>query len=156
MKKFIIMIMMLLSIFTITGCGTTKNEYKDATLDDDGNIVINEDDITSNATFVNYTTGGVTIQLIVVRASDGTVRVAFNTCQSCNPSPMAYFVQEGDYFVCQNCGTKFSIDEIGIAKGGCNPAPVSEKIEEEGKITISKQYVESYKEKFENWEGKIA
>lgn len=68
---------------------------------------------------------------------------------------MAYFVQEGDYFVCQNCKTKFSIDEIGIAKGGCNPAPVSKKIDENGKITISKEYIESYKEKFENWKGKI-
>ena len=29
--------------------------------------------------------------------------MAFNTCQVCNPSPKAYFVQNGKNFICQNC-----------------------------------------------------
>lgn len=80
MRKFISILMVILSFFTITACGTAKNKYIDAVLDEEGNVVINKDDITNVATFINYTTGGVTIQLIAVRASDGTVRVAFNTC----------------------------------------------------------------------------
>lgn len=93
----------------------------------------------------------VTIQFILVRGSDGVVRIAFNTCQVCNPSPNAYFVQKGDYFECQNCGAKFHIDDLGIISGGCNPTPVIEKTETENKIIIDKTYVESFKNKFVNW-----
>lgn len=65
-----------------------------------------------------------------------------------------YFIQEGDYLVCQTCGNKFHIDEVGDSSGGCNPTPVEEKEEKDGKIIIPKEYVSSFKEKFENWEGK--
>ncbi len=36
--------------------------------------------ITSDVTFVNYDSNGVIIQFIVVRGTDGEVRIAFNTC----------------------------------------------------------------------------
>ena len=81
------------------------------------------------------------------------VRIAFNTCQACNPAPNAYFVQVGEYLQCQNCGNKFHIDKIGEEKGGCNPAPVEEKEETDNQIIIDKDYVATYKEKFENWNG---
>lgn len=160
MKKFYILLSILIII--VTGCEygskTTKkgnNKYINSSLDSDGNVIIDTSDITSEATFINYEVDGVTIQLIVVRATDGTIRVAFNTCQVCNPSPNAYFLQDGDYLVCQNCGNRFHIDEVVVKKGGCNPTPV-EELEEDGKIIkINKAYLESYKDKFENWNGPI-
>lgn len=160
MKKFYILLSILIII--VTGCEygskTTKkgnNKYINSSLDSDGNVIIDTSDITSEATFINYEVDGVTIQLIVVRATDGTIRVAFNTCQVCNPSPNAYFLQDGDYLVCQNCGNRFHIDEVGVKKGGCNPTPV-EELEEDGKIIkINKAYLERYKDKFENWNGPI-
>lgn len=160
MKKFYILLSILIII--VTGCEyspkTTKkgnNKYINSSLDSDGNVIIDISDITSEATFINYAVDGVTIQLIVVRATDGTIRVAFNTCQVCNPSPNAYFLQDGDYLVCQNCGNRFHIDEVGVKKGGCNPTSV-EEFEDDGKIIkINKAYLESYKDKFENWNGPI-
>ena len=125
---------------------------------EDGNIIIDTKDITSVATFVNYKVDDIDrtiIQFIVVRGTDGKVRIAFNTCQACNPSPNAYFVQIGDYFECQNCGNNFHIDKIGEEKGGCNPAPVEEKEEKENQIIINSDYVNSYKEKFRNWNGRV-
>lgn len=98
---------------------------------DDGNIIIDTTNITSTATFVNYKVDDVTIQFVVVKGTDGVVGIVFNTCQSCNPSPNAYFVQ----------------------KGGCNPHPVEEKEISENKIILTKDYVDTFKEKFENFNG---
>lgn len=159
MKKIIISIIISLSILTLTGCSNkTANEKKvnnyltiKPTID--GKIVINTENITSDASFVNYETDGVIIQFIVVRGTDGNVRIAFNTCQACNPSPKAYFIQNGEYIECQNCGNKFHIDQIGIEKGGCNPAPVEEKEETENSIIIDQEYANSYRTKFINWAG---
>lgn len=167
MKKFIYIFLIIFTV-VITGCDkkkedstkeiTVANSYLAAVLNDDGNILINVDQITEVATFYNYEFDGVTIQLIAVRASDGTVRVVFNTCQSCNPDKNAYFVQEGDYIVCQTCGTRIKIDDIGFKGIGCSPfyIPDEYKTNDGSNIIISKQYVESFKEKFENWEGKLA
>lgn len=163
MKKFLVISLLFIVLFLITGCDAEnkieknkQQKYISAVLDSDGNIVIDTVNITEDASFINYEVDGVTIQFIVVRATDGTVRVAFNTCQVCNPSPNAYFIQDGKYFICQNCGNRFHIDELGIAKGGCNPTPVDEKIERSDKIIIDKDYVESYKTRFENWNGPTA
>ena len=164
LKKTLLIFLALIMILGNTGCSSNSNlEENDneiqeanvvrATLDSDGNIIIHEDEITETTNFIDYEIDGVTIGFLAVRASDGTVRVAFNTCQSCSPSPNAYFIQKGDYFECQNCKNKFHRDQIGIEKGGCNPAPVEEMTQENGIITISKDYVQTYKDNFKNWNG---
>lgn len=53
---------------------------------------------------------------------------------------------------CQNCDTKFHINKVG-KNGGCNQPPVEEQITEGNKIILSKSYVESFKDKFTNWQG---
>ena len=80
-------------------------------------ITIQTGDIGTDATYINYDAGGLTVQLLAVQASDGTVRLALNTCQVCRGSPYAYFVQDGDWFIYQNCGNRFATTEIGIASG---------------------------------------
>lgn len=153
MKRFVLISILLLGL--MTGC-TKKIENHFITVEaDDDEIIINTEDVDSNITFVNYEVDGIIIQFIVVRGEEGNIRIAFNTCQVCNPSPNAYFVQKGNYIECQNCGSKFKIDDIGIKKGGCNPTPVEQKKELEGKIILSKDYVESFKSKFENWNGPV-
>ena len=158
MKKIFLGLLVIISFFALTGCGNSdadKGEQKvvQAILNEDGNIVIDESKITEEATFLSYEVDGVTIGFIVVRGTDGKVRVAFNTCQSCTPSPNAYFIQIGEYFECQNCGNRFHIDDIGVKRGGCNPAPVDEMTQEDGVITISSEYAKTYKDNFENWNG---
>ena len=153
-NKLILILLMFTSIFFLVSCDNEgKKNYQNPSLDIEGNIVINAKDVTETPTFINYDADGTTVQLIAVKASDETIRLAFNTCQSCNPSPKAYFIQEDEYLDCQACGTKFKMDEVGITHGGCNPAPVVEKKESDDKIIISKDYVLSYKDKFENREG---
>ncbi len=127
-----------------------ENKTINLEADESGNIVIDITNIGSKATFYNYNADGTTIRLFAVKASDGTIRMAFNTCQVCNPSPKAYFVQNGKNFICQNCKNSFATDNIGKERGGCNPIPITtdERIDGENTITITKQFIESYKENF--------
>lgn len=163
MKKLLVVLVLFLSIFSLTGCKndsetkeeTSNNNFITVESNEEGKIIINTEDITSDVTFVNYEVDDVVIQFIVVRGTDEKVRIAFNTCQACNPSPNAYFIQVGEYLQCQNCGNKFHIDKIGIEKGGCNPTPVEEREEKDDAIIIDQDYVDSYKTKFENWNGPI-
>lgn len=128
----------------------TESKAINLEADESGNIVIDTTNIGSKASFYTYDEEGTTIRLFAVKASDGTIRMAFNTCQVCNPSPKAYFVQSGKNFICQNCGNSFSTDNIGKERGGCNPIPITtdERIDGDNTITLTKQFIEGYKDNF--------
>ncbi len=128
----------------------TESKAINLEADESGNIVIDTTNIGSKASFYTYDAEGTTIRLFAVKASDGTIRMAFNTCQVCNPSPKAYFVQSGKNFICQNCGNSFSTDNIGKERGGCNPIPITtdERIDGDNTITLTKQFIEGYKDNF--------
>ena len=73
----------------------TESKAINLEADVSGNIVIDTTNIGSKASFYTYDAEGTTIRLFAVKASDGTIRMACNTCQVCNPSQKAYFVQNG-------------------------------------------------------------
>lgn len=116
-------------------------------------LVIQTADIGTEVSYFDYGADGITIQVFAVEASDGTIRLALNTCQVCNGSPYAYFTQNGDYFICQNCGNRFASTEIGIASGGCRPVPITDDIftEQDGAIIIPSSYLEENASLFKNW-----
>ncbi len=140
---------------------TDNTEMQEAAQDDSvtvlssGDIEINESEITETATFYDYDADGTTVELFAVKASDGSIRLALNTCQVCMGSPYAYFVQSDDSFICQNCKNSFDTDNIGIEKGGCNPVPITEDnyTESDGIITVSSDFLEEYKENFSSWKS---
>lgn len=156
-RKRALLSLLVLAALSLAGCGSANSAhasaYQAAQLDESGNIVIQKADITSDATFLNYDSNGVTVQLLAVRADDGTVRLAYNTCQSCNPSPRAYFVQQDDQFICQNCGNRYSAEDIGLTALGCNPTTVDGVTETADTITIEKAYLDSSASRFTNWQG---
>jgi uncharacterized membrane protein len=125
-----------------------------ATLNDNGDVVINEADITEKASFLEYKSkDDITVGLLVVRASDGTVRTALDTCQVCNGSPYAYFTQVMNGVQCQNCGNIFKLDMIEQERGGCNPIPImpEDKIVNDSEIIIPAAFLEENADVFENW-----
>lgn len=90
-----------------------------------------------------------TIGLLTVRDSKGNVKVIINTCQSCEGSPSAYFVQIGDEIQCQNCKSTFAIDNLdNVVENGCNSMLIKDGI-----ITIGTKQLNNLKDKFANWEG---
>ena len=172
MKKISLILVIFVSFFILTGCTneSKKEAIKDskvpaglkevtgkivkANLDNDGNIIINEDEITEEVVYISYEYEGVTIGLIAVRDSEGKVIVVVNTCQSCGGSPYAYFVQVVNKIQCQNCGNLFDIDDLdNLTPDGCNPIGIEERTDKDGKITIGTEQLKQLKNKFENWKG---
>lgn len=124
-----------------------------ATLNENGDVVVQIADITETATFYSYDSNGTEMGLLVVKAADGTIRTALDTCQICNGSPYAYFTQKDDKFQCQNCGNIYSVDMIEQERGGCNPVPImaDEKTVTDTEIIIPAKLFDDNAERFENW-----
>jgi len=127
--------------------------------DNGENIVVGEDlviaksGITEIAKFYPYQSGEIKMEVLAVKANDGTIRTAFNTCQVCYDSGRGYYVQEGNELVCQNCGNRFQIEQVEKIKGGCNPVPImsEDKTEDDTSIVVSKDYLAASAELFSNW-----
>lgn len=119
----------------------------------DWGIVIKKKDISYKAKFYPYAVNGKNMEIFAVKASDGTIRTALNTCQVCYSSGRGYYKQENAVFVCQNCGNQFRLDQIEKVKGGCNPIPIlgADKTDLGDSIGISKQYLASVAFYFANW-----
>jgi hypothetical protein len=124
-----------------------------ATITPAGDLKIPKAEITSTAKFYPYKAGNIGMEVLALRALDGTIRTAFNTCQVCYSSGRGYYVQQGDVLVCQNCGNRFRASQVEIIKGGCNPVPISRelKTEDAENITISKAVLQEAAFLFTNW-----
>ena len=118
-------------------------------------LVIQKSDITETADFIAYQAGNTDMEVIAVQAPDGTIRTALNTCQVCYDSGRGYYEQDGDELVCQNCGNRFSISEIGDTQFGCNPVPITAQYqsEDDQTITISAAFLADNAELFKRWKS---
>lgn len=126
------------------------------TLSDDGSaVVIDPAALSEEAAFYDYDADGITVELFAVKASDGSARLALNTCQICNGSPYAYFVQAEDYFICQNCLNRFASTQVGLVSGGCNPVPITQEDYslQDGTILIPTEFLEMNAARFTNWKN---
>lgn len=121
--------------------------------EDGGAVAVDTAELSAAASFYDYDADGTTVELFAVEASDGSIRLALNTCQVCNGSPYAYFVQDGDYFICQNCRNRFASTQVGLVSGGCNPVPITEEnySVQDGKILISAEFLKENAVRFANW-----
>lgn len=156
-------IMLLVVASFVSACGSTQTvEEPKSTVEDssaaipaDQDIVIPISDITETAKFYPVDVEGTTLEVVAVKASDGSIRTAFNTCQVCYDSGKGYYEQQGDLLVCQNCGNQFSMDRVEVEAGGCNPWPIFDenKTVTEDSITISYGFLKESKGIFANWKG---
>jgi uncharacterized membrane protein len=96
---------------------------------------------------------GTYIEVLAVKAADGSIRTALNTCQVCYDSGHGYYEQEGDVLVCQNCGNRFAMEQVEVVSGGCNPVPImpANKTVDEETITISYDLLTQAVPLFGNW-----
>ena len=84
--------------------------------------------------FTYKTPEGITIKYFIIKSPDGVVRAAFDACDVCWPEGKGY-AQKGDFMVCRNCGKQFHTNRINEVYGGCNPAPLTRKLEN-GQVVI--------------------
>jgi len=80
------------------------------------------------ALFLQQDFGGRQLYYFALKSSDGVYRAAFDACDVCFRKNRGYR-QEGDIMVCNQCGQTFPSTKINEIKGGCNPAPLSRKVE---------------------------
>jgi uncharacterized membrane protein len=128
-----------------------QNVVKPAIADQD--LVIPVAEITENAIFYPVDIGETRLEVLAVKAPDGTIRTAFNTCQICYNSGRGYYKQAGTVLVCQNCGNRFRMSQVGIRSGNCNPIPIfaADKTVTADTITISKDFLKATRDKFARW-----
>lgn len=116
-------------------------------------LVIPVSEITEEATFYPVEVDGTSMEVFAIRASDGTIRTAFNTCQSCYTSGAGFYTMQAEDLVCNNCGFHFSPDQVEVSAGGCNPWPIypEDKTVTDDSITISYEFLSESKDIFANW-----
>lgn len=150
-------------VFFTNGNNSDKQQSVDKTLG--ASVVIAQGDalvipvseITDEASFYPITVDGEDMEVLAVRASDGSVRTAFNTCQSCYTSGAGFYRFEDGELVCNNCGFVFSPDQVEVTSGGCNPWPIFDenKSVTDESISISYDFLSASKEIFANWKTAV-
>ena len=120
-----------------------------------GDLTIQIKDISNQARFYPVEVDGTKLEVIAVKAPDGSIRTAFNTCQVCYSSGRGYYNQEGNELVCQNCGNRFGMEDVEVTRGGCNPVPIdgNNKIASDTSITIPENFLLESKSIFANWKN---
>lgn len=145
------LVVLLVIGFLISQSDDKTGKY--AVLEGDLSIVKNE--VTEKVTFYPFNLGGTNMEVLALKAEDGTIRTAFNTCQICYDSGRGYYTQDPDTkeLVCQNCGNRFASEQVELIKGGCNPVPIMKetKTDDGTNITISKNILDENKYLFGKW-----
>jgi uncharacterized membrane protein len=147
-------IMAALTVFTagsVFAQSGQLNVIKPAIADRD--LVIRIAEVTENAVFYPVDIEGTRVEVLAVKAPDGTIRTAFNTCQVCYGSGRGFYKQQGTVLVCQNCGNRFRMSQVEKRSGGCNPVPIfpQHKTVTDTTITISKDFLKEAKSIFARW-----
>lgn len=164
-KHKLILTLVIAAVLAITGVTATalikrSNSQKNssettstAQLNNAGDLVIPISGISKTATFYPVTVDGTKLEVLAVKAPDGTIRTAFNTCQVCYDSGRGYYKQSGDVLVCQNCGNRFPLSAVEVEKGGCNPVPIfdEDKTIDTATISIHADYLKLATQIFQNW-----
>ena len=120
-------------------------------------LVIPVSSVTEQAAFYPVEVDGTEMEVFAIRASDGTIRTAFNTCQSCYTSGKGYYSMQDEDLVCNNCGFHFSPDQVEVSSGGCNPWPIFEenKTVTADIISISYEFLSQSRDIFTNWKTAV-
>ncbi|MGN1418967.1 MAG: DUF2318 domain-containing protein [Acutalibacteraceae bacterium] len=164
-----IVIILMLTLFAFSGCSVQKNETENVassagsvtssdsseSINAGENLVIPLSAISESIDFYSFEVDGTEMEILAAKDSDGTIRMAFNTCQVCNGSRLAYFEKSGDYVVCQNCKNKFSLSQVGITSGGCNPYPIlsQDRTQTADSIELSYDFLTANKALFATWKN---
>lgn len=131
LSALLIMAMTLLTIVS-SGCSKGNNiSPGKVALSEEGLVRFAVSDFADGkARHYKLENNGISIRFFIVRSSDGVIRTAFDACDVCWQSDKGY-IQQDDYMICRNCGMSFRTTGINVIRGGCNPAPLTSKIEGE-------------------------
>lgn len=152
----ILLLSLLLSLSACAGQSEDTQAGR-AVISNGESLVIPISEVSETAQFYPVLVNGTEMEIIAVKDSSGTIRTAFNTCQICYDSGRGYYKQEGNVLVCQNCRNRFTVEQIEVETGGCNPYPIfsSDKTVTEDSISISYDFLEASRRIFAHWKSNI-
>ena len=150
-KKIVIGVIALVALLFFLGCTSTADtkENNVALSETENQITIPLNGITSQAQFFEYDSDGTKIKFFALKASDGSIKTAFDACDVCYSAKKGYR-QEGDYMICNNCGNKYAIASLGTENkkgGGCWPGYLPSEVSGNN-IVINKTDLEIGKYRF--------
>ncbi len=127
MKKIILFLLIISALFLVS-CTTNKTTGNTVAEDDFIKIPLSE--LSDQMKLYSYNSNGVDVNYFAVKGSDGQIRTAFDACDVCGGHKG--YRQEGDQVVCNNCGNRFDIDDIGSKNkpGGCWPSYLAHEVQE--------------------------
>lgn len=120
-------------------------------------LVIQIADIKEYITFYPVDTDGMRMEIMVVKAPDGTIRTAFNACHFCyqrnnDQKVTGYFTQAAGPVLFSLCGSerRYTMNQIQISSTACHPEPIPDenKIITSSTLTVSKEYLRKAKTMF--------
>ena len=126
-----LLILLVVVPLALVGFFLFKGKTGSAVLADDEVVKIPLSEISGTAKFYDYDSNGVNIKYFAVKASDGSIKTAFDACDVCYRSRKGYR-QEGNDMVCNNCGNHYAISGLGtknLKGGGCWPGYLPSKID---------------------------
>lgn len=141
--------MAIMGMFIFPIFGKKQNPY--AEKDEKGNIVIKADSLSrEKVSFIRIDKDS-KIEILAILGDDGEIKIALGACQACGGSPYAYYIQEDDVLICNNCGLALPLSEIGEAGSGCHPIQIPDLIitkTEEG-LLLNTEEIMKYEPLFE-------
>ena len=126
-----LLILLVVAPLALVGFFLFKGKTGSAVLAYDEVVKIPLSEISGTAKFYDYDSNGVNIKYFAVKASDGSIKTAFDACDVCYRSRKGYR-QEGNDMVCNNCGNRYAISGLGtknLKGGGCWPGYLPSKID---------------------------
>jgi len=140
--RIYLMSLVLLLAFGCTAQESVAPSDGDAVQDADF-VVIRLSEISGTVKHYTYDTGAATVKYFAVKDSDGVVRTAFDACEVCYNAGKGYS-QDGTDVVCNNCGLRFRIDDLGTKNRGrgCWPAYLPHEVDGD-EIVIKKSDFEA-------------
>jgi hypothetical protein len=114
-------IMLLLLIMTIAAAASFAQ--KASAKDSPWAITIRKKDVTSSARFYPYSLEGLAMEVLAVRASDGSIRTALNTCQVCYDSGRGTTSNPGASWCARTAATAFTSTRSSESRVGAIPCP---------------------------------
>lgn len=113
----LVVAIVLIVVFTTGGGNATGKQNAN------GDLVIAKSDITTKLKIYTVKVDNVKIEVLAAKTSNGSLRIAFNTCQACYDSGKGYFKVSGNTATCQNCGNRYTVDQFPTSPShnGCDP-----------------------------------
>ena len=121
----VVLVVLVAAVALFSRSGATDPTAGDSLSLQPGEILdIPLEELSAAARFYPVEVNGTQMEIIALEDTSGEIRTAFNTCQICYLSGRGYYEQDGSVLVCQNCGSQFTVDQVGVQAGGCNPWPI--------------------------------